>query len=108
MKPQEDEPTPKHPEPQGAAARIPPSWRPPAPPGTAEAPLGDEDRTALMHRALRALPKSQRLMILLYHFAGCSYEDVEELLGLSEGTVKSRLNRARLALRDKMEHYREC
>lgn len=49
--------------------------------------------------ALRRLPRHHRQVLLLQSFAGCSINDIVALLGWKEGTVKSRLHRARLRLR---------
>ena len=57
--------------------------------------------------AVRALPEIQRAMIAMYHFQSLSYEEIAAVLNLPIGTVKSRLNRARLALKNKLEPVRE-
>ena len=49
---------------------------------------------------LRKLPESQRLVVLLSDVHGLSYEELQDALGLPLGTVKSRLYRARAALRE--------
>jgi len=41
-------------------------------------------------------------MVVLYHTQGLAYEEIAEITRLPMGTVKSRLNRARLALRDRL------
>ena len=41
-------------------------------------------------------------MLVMYHVQALSYEDISDALDLPIGTVKSRLNRARLALRDRL------
>ena len=60
-----------------------------------------------LDRAINALPDYQRVMVVLYHNQGQSYEEISEIMGLPIGTVKSRLNRARLALKEKLEPVRE-
>lgn len=52
-----------------------------------------------MERALAKLPDYQRAMIVMYHAEMMSYEEIASALDLPCGTVKSRLNRARLSLR---------
>lgn len=64
-----------------------------------EAALEGERHRALQ-RAIDALPEHQRTMIVLYHGEMLSYEEIAEILDLPIGTVKSRLNRARLSLKD--------
>jgi RNA polymerase sigma-70 factor, ECF subfamily len=46
-------------------------------------------------------------MVVLYHTESKSYEEIAEIMNLPIGTVKSRLNRARLALKEKLEPMRE-
>ena len=65
------------------------------------------ERTSLLQGAIVTLPHDQRAMILLYHTEGLSYEEIASVLELPIGTVKSRLNRARLKLREKLEPIRE-
>lgn len=65
------------------------------------------ERTAALQAAISALPEFQRMMIVMYHVDGMAYEEIAETLQLPLGTVKSRLNRARLALRKKLEAVRE-
>lgn len=55
-----------------------------------------------VHRALGRLRMEHRTVLVLYDLAGFSYEEIAEMLKLPLGTVKSRLNRARLALRQEM------
>jgi RNA polymerase sigma-70 factor (ECF subfamily) len=66
-----------------------------------------QEQADLIRHAVLALPKNQRLMIALYHFQHRSYEEIAEVMGLPIGTVKSRLNRARLALKNKLHPSRE-
>lgn len=60
------------------------------------------ERERLMHEALAELPEYQRAMITMYHAEGLSYEEISEALDLPIGTVKSRLNRARISLREQL------
>lgn len=69
--------------------------------------LEASERFELLQRAILDLPDYQRVMILLYHTQGQSYEEIAQIVGLPIGTVKSRLNRARLALKGKLEPIRE-
>ena len=70
-------------------------------PGPEEIAEGGE-RRMLLERAIQTLPESQRIVIVLYHSQGLSYEEIAEITNLPMGTVKSKLNRARLALRDRL------
>lgn len=53
---------------------------------------------AVMRRAIDALDEEQRELVILRDVENLSYEEIQEITGLPEGTVKSRLHRARLAL----------
>lgn len=57
-------------------------------------------REVLVQGAVANLPDYQRAMIVMYHVEALSYEEIAEALDLPIGTVKSRLNRARLSLRE--------
>ncbi|MBI2843487.1 MAG: sigma-70 family RNA polymerase sigma factor [Armatimonadetes bacterium] len=65
------------------------------------------ERDDLLHSAIQELPDYQRIMVVLYHTQGKSYEEIAQIMKLPIGTVKSRLNRARLALKEKLEPIRE-
>jgi RNA polymerase sigma-70 factor, ECF subfamily len=65
------------------------------------------ERGDLLQAAIETLPDYQRMMIVMYHTENRSYEEIAEVLDLPIGTVKSRLNRARLSLREKLEPLRE-
>jgi RNA polymerase sigma-70 factor, ECF subfamily len=70
-------------------------------PGPVERAEGDE-RRRLLEGAIASLPDAQRVMVVMYHTQGLAYEEISEITQLPMGTVKSRLNRARLALRDRL------
>lgn len=70
-------------------------------PGPSEKAEGDE-RRQILEKAILTLPEAQRAVIVLYHMQGLAYEEIAEITRLPMGTVKSRLNRARLALRDRL------
>jgi RNA polymerase sigma-70 factor, ECF subfamily len=69
--------------------------------------LERQERSQLVQQAVMGLPRNQRLMIGLYHFQHRSYDEIAEIMDLPIGTVKSRLNRARLALKNKLNTSRE-
>lgn len=60
------------------------------------------ERERLVQVALRKIPDYQRSMLIMYHVENMSYEEIAEALDLPIGTVKSRMNRARLSLRDQL------
>jgi RNA polymerase sigma-70 factor (ECF subfamily) len=59
-----------------------------------------------LQRALDRLPFDQRTVIVLREIDGLSYDDIAFSLGVAIGTVKSRLTRARQALRDDLRTER--
>lgn len=67
----------------------------------------NQERSEALQSAIACLPDYQRAMIVLYHKEGLSYEEIADVLSLPIGTVKSRLNRARLVLREKLDPYKE-
>ena len=67
----------------------------------------DREKTQMLQTAIDALPDYQRAMVVLYHTEGLAYEEIATILSLPIGTVKSRLNRARLTLRNKLEPMKE-
>jgi RNA polymerase sigma-70 factor (ECF subfamily) len=63
-----------------------------------------ERRTAVA-RAIATLPEKYRAPLVLRDVEERSYEEIACILQMSEGTVKSRINRARALLRDKLSAY---
>ena len=57
--------------------------------------------------ALQQLPYEQRLIVVLSDVQGLSYEEIVEVTNCSLGTVKSRLSRGRLKLREHLQKNRE-
>ena len=55
---------------------------------------------AAIQRGLDTLPPDQRAIVVLVDIEGLSYDEVAQATGANIGTVKSRLSRARAALRD--------
>lgn len=60
-------------------------------------------REELVRVAMGRMPEYQQAMLVMYHVEDLSYEQISEALDLPIGTVKSRLNRARVALKDLLE-----
>jgi RNA polymerase sigma-70 factor (ECF subfamily) len=57
-----------------------------------------QEKNRLINEAMEVLPEYQRAILLLYHVEMLSYEEIADALELPIGTVKSRLNRARVGL----------
>jgi RNA polymerase sigma-70 factor (ECF subfamily) len=53
--------------------------------------------------ALDGLSPSLRMPVVLYDIEGLAYGEIARVLGIAEGTVKSRIHRARLALREQLK-----
>ena len=60
---------------------------------------------AALHRAIADLPEERRLVVILRDLEGLAYDEIARALGLELGTVRSRLHRARMDLKDKMERF---
>lgn len=70
--------------------------------------LERDELRVLMHEKIQVLPESYRNVLLLRDIEDLDTQETAELMGVSEGAVKTRLHRARLALRELLEpHLRE-
>ena len=56
-----------------------------------------------MHRCLAELEPDFREVLVLRDIEDLSYDEIGEITGLAEGTVKSRLHRARAMLKTQVE-----
>ena len=65
------------------------------------------ERERCVEDAVEHLPEYQRAMITMFHVEMLSYDEIADVLSLPIGTVKSRLNRARLGLRHALVTERE-
>ncbi len=65
--------------------------------------LERKERARMVHDAIRALPEEQGTMIVLRDIQGQSYQEIAAITGLNLGTVKSRLARGRLELKQRLE-----
>ena len=84
------------------------SWQPPA--GEESDPERSvvlRERQRALAAALDAIGEDRRTAIVLYDVAGYGYPEIAELTGVSVGTVKSRIHRGRLALRELLAGQRE-
>lgn len=52
-----------------------------------------------VEEAIESLPELNRLIVTMYYIDGFSYDEIGNMLNLSESTIKSRLHRARVFLR---------
>jgi RNA polymerase sigma-70 factor, ECF subfamily len=66
------------------------------------APGSDATTVLWVQRALSELDEKDREVLMLREYEQLSYEEIATVTGVALGTVRSRLFRARLALRDKL------
>lgn len=67
----------------------------------AEGVLRDDEQDEL-EEALRTLAKGYRVVVHLFYYEGMSTKEIAEILGLSPGTVRERLHRARRKLKQQL------
>ncbi|HEY7600218.1 MAG TPA: sigma-70 family RNA polymerase sigma factor [Candidatus Limnocylindrales bacterium] len=80
------------------------AWQPPAP--DVEGPERQavlRSRSRVIAQALNEITHDQRTAIVLYDVEGYDYQEIADMTGVSLGTVKSRIHRGRLALRELLE-----
>jgi RNA polymerase sigma-70 factor (ECF subfamily) len=65
-----------------------------------DAMLEAAELETLMQEAIAKLDEEHRLLVVLRDIEEMSYEEICEITGLPEGTLKSRLHRARMALKE--------
>ena len=70
-----------------------------------DAALDQEDLKQTIHAMIAELPMEQRSALMLRYFDEISVKEIAEIQGVSEGTVKSRLNYARKSLQKSVEEY---
>ena len=79
------------------------SWQPPA--GIDADPVTTAlttERHRAINEALATITDDQRAAIVLFDVEGFDYAEIAEMTGVSLGTVKSRIHRGRLSLRDRL------
>jgi RNA polymerase sigma-70 factor (ECF subfamily) len=64
--------------------------------------LRNVERGKAISRAIQELPPDFRELIALRHFAGLSYEEIAEVKKMPLGTVKNKLFRARVVLKERL------
>ena len=62
-----------------------------------------EEQVRLVREAMGALSEEYRAILVLREMEGCCYETIADILALPLGTVRSRLHRARLQLREQLQ-----
>jgi RNA polymerase sigma-70 factor (ECF subfamily) len=75
----------------------------PSPERDAADRLERRETEAVLHQAIAELAEDRRIVVILRDLEGLAYEEIAETLGVSLGTVRSRLHRARLDLKERLE-----
>ncbi|RME07000.1 MAG: sigma-70 family RNA polymerase sigma factor [Anaerolineae bacterium] len=70
-----------------------------------ESELMSEEARRYLDESIEALPETLKSVFVLRDLEGLSVRQTAEVLGISEGAVKTRLHRARLALREMLTAY---
>jgi RNA polymerase sigma-70 factor (ECF subfamily) len=68
----------------------------------------DGDRQAQLHRMIDALPDELRAALVLSSFEELNSREIGRILAIPEGTVRTRIQRARQMLRQKMTAIEAC
>ena len=68
-----------------------------------DARLEQRERACQVQAGLAALSEEHRTILILREVDDCSYDQIAEILELPVGTIRSRLHRARLQLRDQLK-----
>ena len=82
-------------------------WQIEDPAGDVLAAVQSSELSEAVQRALGQLSEIHRSVVVLHYMEGLPVEEVAQVLGIPVGTVKSRLARARLALRILLKDFVE-
>jgi RNA polymerase sigma-70 factor (ECF subfamily) len=69
--------------------------------------LEQDDRDRQVREALSGLPSEYRAVLVMKEMEGLKYEVIAQMLNCPIGTVRSRLHRARLELRERLKNLME-
>ena len=72
-----------------------------------EVALQRKELNKTIQTAIGELPEQYRYPLILRDIQGLSYDEISDILQLRSGTTKSRINRARIMLKDKLKPYME-
>ncbi|MEK7270885.1 MAG: sigma-70 family RNA polymerase sigma factor [Planctomycetota bacterium] len=100
--------------PMGSSTEEGPEDRPPsgieAMPDQGATPVHislQDERASTVQEAIKSLEPDFRNVVLLRDIEGKAYEEIAQILDCPAGTVRSRLHRARLELRNRLQHLME-
>jgi RNA polymerase sigma-70 factor, ECF subfamily len=68
-----------------------------------DAMLEAAEADRLMQEGIAELDEEHRLLVILRDVEELSYQEIGDITGLAEGTIKSRLHRARMAIKEKLD-----
>ena len=60
-----------------------------------------------LNKFLDEIPENFRIAVVLRDFQELSYEEISKIMEIPIGTIKSRINRGRIQLAEKMKHFKE-
>ena len=60
-----------------------------------------------LNKYLDEIPENFRIAVVMRDFQELSYEEISKILEIPIGTIKSRINRGRIQLSEKMKHFKE-
>ena len=60
-----------------------------------------------LNKFLDEIPENFRIAVVLRDFQELSYEEISKILEIPIGTIKSRINRGRIQLAEKMKNFKE-
>lgn len=67
--------------------------------------LDNAETARMIDEIVSSLPEAQRMSTLLYYYNEMSVKEIAQIMNVPENTVKSRLNLARKAIKDKVQDY---
>jgi RNA polymerase sigma-70 factor (ECF subfamily) len=65
----------------------------------------DQDMNEFVMKLIDQLPPQYKLVLTMYHVDSMNYQEIGEITGMPEGTVKNYLFRARFMLKEKVKKY---
>lgn len=66
-----------------------------------------EEKEAIIAKAINGLPRNEKAAILLRKRQSLSYKEIADVIGCTEGAVKTYIHRAKLRLRERLSPYLE-
>lgn len=64
-----------------------------------------KDTANYVNQLIEQMPEQYRIVLTLYHLNEFSYQEIEDITAMPEGTIKSYLFRGRKLLKEKLEIY---